>query len=65
MGVLLVLGLCFATAFTLYHFVGINLFLFSVGLVSLLIQGFVTGWVGLDWSNWGWSFGPNFPSSSR
>ena len=37
-----------ATTFTLYFFVGINLFLFSVAFVSSLTQGLVLGWVGLD-----------------
>ena len=37
-----------ATTFTLYFFVGINLFLFSVTLESFLIWGFVPGWVGLN-----------------
>ena len=55
----------FSMTFTLYFFIGVSFFLFSVALVSFLISGLVTGWVGLDWSDWGWSFGPNFPSSSR
>ena len=42
-----------------------SFFLFSVVLVSFLIWGLVIGWAGFNWSDWGWSFGINFPSRSR
>ena len=54
-----------ATTFTLYFLGGMSLFLFSVAFVSFLTWGLVSGWVGLDWLDWGWNFGPNFPSNSR
>ena len=60
---LLKLGL--ASTFTLYFLVGISLFTFSVSLESFLTWKFVLGWVGLNWLDWGWSFGPNFPSNLR
>ena len=46
--VLLVLDSGLATTFTLYFFVRISFFLFSVALVSFLICGLVSGWAGLD-----------------
>ena len=55
----------FPMTFTLYFFIGVSFFLFLVAFVSFLIWGLVIGWVGFNWSDWGWSFGPNFPSSSR
>ena len=30
-----------------------------------LYMGLVLVWVSLDWLDWGWKFGPNFPSNSR
>ena len=42
-----------ASTLTLYFFVGMSLFLFSVGLVSFLMWGFVSGLAGLNWSDWG------------
>ena len=54
-----------ATTFTLYFFVGINLFLFSVTLDSFLTWGLVSGRGDLNWLDCDWGFGPNFTSSSR
>ena len=48
MAVLLVLDSGLATTFTLYFFMGISFFLFSVALVSFLIWGLASGCVGLD-----------------
>ena len=58
-------NLGFTTTCTLFLFVGMSFLLLSVTFVSFLTQGFVLGWAVLDWSDWGWNFGPTFPSKSR
>ena len=64
---LLVLGVAWgvATTHTLYLFVEMSFHLLSVAFVSVLTWWLVLGWAGLEWSDWGWNFGPNFPSNSR
>ena len=55
------LGSGLANTFTLYFFVGINLFLFSVALESFLMWGLVSGWRGPNWLDCGWVLVPPFP----
>ena len=67
MVVLQVLGMDsgLATTHTLYLFVGMSFLLLSVTFASFLTWGLVLSCSGLEWFDWGWNFGPNFPSNSR